>query len=93
MDFNQERGLRAEATHELVRWILTEGRTEAVGEDPAHDPSPLASSTGSAELLSAGVPLWRVTIYAATLHRRFAASAGAGGVVASPKRLGSRKVS
>jgi adenylate cyclase len=70
MDLNQDRGLCAETAHELVRWILTEGRTEAVGEDPAHDTgSPARFINGLCRrLLSAGVPLWRVTVYAATLH-------------------------
>ena len=59
-----------EAAHGLVRWILTEGRIEAVGEDPAHDTgSPVRFINGLCRrLFSAGVPLWRVTIYAATLH-------------------------
>ena len=70
MDLNQDRALRAEAAHELVRWILTEGRSEAVGEDPAHDTgSPARFINGLCRrLVSAGVPLWRVTVYAATLH-------------------------
>jgi adenylate cyclase len=59
-----------EAADELVRWILTGGRIEAVGEDPVHDTgSPARFINGLCRrLLSAGVPLWRVTIYAATLH-------------------------
>jgi hypothetical protein len=39
MDVKQNRGLRAEAVYELVCWILTEDRIEAVGEDLAHDTS------------------------------------------------------
>jgi adenylate cyclase len=70
MDLNEDRGLRVEAAHELVRWILTEGRTEAVGEDPAHNAgSPARFINGLCRrLVLAGVPLWRVTVYAATLH-------------------------
>jgi adenylate cyclase len=70
MNLNQDRGLRAEAAYELVRWILTEGRTEAVGKDPAHNTGNPARFINALcrRLVSAGVPLWRVTIYAATLH-------------------------
>jgi adenylate cyclase len=70
MDLDPDRGLRAEAAHQLVRWILTEGRTEAVGDDPVHDPGSPARFINALcrRLVSAGVPLWRVTIYAATLH-------------------------
>jgi adenylate cyclase len=59
-----------EAVHELVRWILTEGRIEAAGEDPAHDTgSPVRFINGLCRrLLSAGVPLWHVTVYADTVH-------------------------
>ena len=62
--------MRAEAAQELARWILTAGRTEAVGEDPAHDTgSPARFINGLCQrLVSAGVPLWRTTVYAATLH-------------------------
>ncbi len=51
---------RAERGGEIVRWILTEGR-EA--------PNPARFLTNLClRLLEAGVPLWRVTIYVATLH-------------------------
>jgi adenylate cyclase len=51
---------RAERGHELIRWILTEGR-EA--------PNPTRFLTAlCTRLVEAGVPLWRVTIYVATLH-------------------------
>ena len=50
--------------------ILTEGRTEAVGEDPAHDTGSPARFINelSRRLVAAGVPLWHTTVYAATLH-------------------------
>ena len=69
-DLIPDHGLRAEAAHELVRWILTEGRTQAVGEDPAHDAgSPSRFINGLCRrLVSADVPLWHMTVYAATLH-------------------------
>jgi adenylate cyclase len=43
-----------------VRWILTEGRAQP-------SPTRLVGAL-CARLVEAGVPLWRVTIYAATLH-------------------------
>jgi adenylate cyclase len=69
MDLSQD-GSRATVAHELVHWILTEGRLEASGEDPVRDPGSLTRFINSLcrRLVSAGVPLWRVTIYAATLH-------------------------
>lgn len=62
--------MRAVAAHDLVRWILTDGRLAAVGEDPAHDAgSPARFIHGlCCHLVTAGVPLWRVALYAATLH-------------------------
>ena len=50
--------------------FLSEGRIAAVGEDPAHDiGNPARFVNGLCRrLVSAGVPLWRVTLYAATLH-------------------------
>jgi adenylate cyclase len=45
---------------DIVRWILTEGRDA---------PSPARFVTAlCARLVEAGLPLWRATIYAATLH-------------------------
>ena len=57
-------------TQELVRWILTEGRRQAFGEDPLRQPgSPARFIKALCRRLGlAGVPLWRVTVYAATLH-------------------------
>ena len=50
----------SERAYEISRWILTEGRLA---------PSPARFLTGlCARLVDAGLPLWRVTIYAATLH-------------------------
>ena len=69
-DLRRDYGPSAEAAHDLVRWILTDGRIEAIGEDPARDP-------GNAErfinglcrrIVSSGVHLTRVVIYAETLH-------------------------
>src|SRR5487761_2190407 len=45
---------------DLVRWILTEGREAS---SPARFVNALCW-----RLVEAGVPLWRVTVYAATLH-------------------------
>ncbi|HXQ53432.1 MAG TPA: adenylate/guanylate cyclase domain-containing protein [Stellaceae bacterium] len=44
----------------LVRWILTEGRAQP-------SPTRLVGAL-CGRLVEAGVPLWRVTVYAATLH-------------------------
>ena len=45
---------------DLVRWILTEGREAS---------SPARFVNGLCwRIVEAGIPLWRVTIYAATLH-------------------------
>jgi len=61
---------RSETSHELVRWILTEGRIAAVGEDPAQETGRPARFINALcrHLVYAGVPLSRVTVYAATLH-------------------------
>ena len=61
---------RSETSHELVRWILTEGRIAAIGEDPAQETGRPARFINALcrRLVSAGVPLSRVTVYAATLH-------------------------
>ena len=88
MNLNQDRGC-AETAQELVRWILTEGRTEAVGEDPAHDTgSPARFIHGLCRDLSRQA--CRCGAQRSMPRRsthRFAASAGAGGVrVASPRR-------
>lgn len=63
-------GHDAEAAHGLVRWILNEGRIEALGDDPAREVGSPARFIDALcrRLVSAGVPLWRVTVYAATLH-------------------------
>jgi adenylate cyclase len=62
--------LHSEAAHELVRWILSEGRIEALGDDPAREVGRPARFINALcrRLVSAGLPLWRVTVYAATLH-------------------------
>jgi adenylate cyclase len=62
--------LHNEAAHELVRWILSEGRIEALGDDPAREVGRPARFINALcrRLVSAGLPLWRVTVYAATLH-------------------------
>ena len=70
MDLSHDGDQRSAAAHELVRWILTEGRLEASGEDPVRErgsPTRFINSL-CRRLVSAGVPLWRVTVYAATLH-------------------------
>ena len=60
---------------------MTEGRIEALGDDPARDTgSPVRFINGLCRrLVSAGVPLWRVTSTRPRSTRRSAASAGAGG--------------
>lgn len=60
----------AEAAHDLMRWILTDGRIEAIGEDPARDPSnPERFINGLCQrIVASGVRLTRVVIYAETLH-------------------------
>lgn len=62
--------MRDVPSHDLVRWILTEGRLVAVGEDPAQDAGSPARFLLAlwGRLATAGVPLWRVALYAATLH-------------------------
>jgi adenylate cyclase len=67
---SQNRMARALASHDLVRWILTDGRLVALGRDPTREPgSPERFIHGvCAQLVAAGVPLWRVALYAATLH-------------------------
>jgi adenylate cyclase len=69
-DLIPNHGQRAAAAHELVHWILTEGRTQAVGEDPAHGAgNPSRFINGLCQrLVSADVPLCHMTVYAATLH-------------------------
>lgn len=56
--------------HDLIRWILTEGRLLALGEDPEREAgSPvLFIDALCCRLMAASVPLWHVTLYAATLH-------------------------
>ena len=69
MDLYQGRGPRAEPAHELVRWILTEGRIEpSVRTQPTTSAIRTLRQRALPRLVSAGVPLWRVTLYAATLH-------------------------
>jgi adenylate cyclase len=53
-----------------VHWILDEGRIEALGDDPAREVGTPARFINALcrRLVSAGVPLWRVTVYAATLN-------------------------
>jgi adenylate cyclase len=53
-----------------VRWILSEGRIEALGDDPAREVGRPVRFIDALcpRLVSAGVPLGRVTVYAATLH-------------------------
>jgi adenylate cyclase len=69
-DSSQDRTVRAAASHALVRWILTDGRLAGVGRDPTSEPgSPERFLQGLCRhLAAAGVPLWRVALYAATLH-------------------------
>ncbi|MGZ9154432.1 MAG: adenylate/guanylate cyclase domain-containing protein, partial [Candidatus Binatia bacterium] len=69
-DLRRGRGPSAEAAHDLVRWILTDGRIEAIGEDPARDPgNPERFINGlCGRIVSSGVRLRRVAIYAETLH-------------------------
>jgi len=54
----------------LVRWILTDGRRLALGEDPAHESgSPVCFIDAlCCRLVAAGVRLSHLTLYAATLH-------------------------
>src|SRR3954466_12365378 len=70
MGVNHDSGPRAEVGNEMVQWILTEGRIQAVGADPAHDIGSPARFINELcrRLVSTGVPLWRMTLYAATLH-------------------------
>ena len=58
------------AAHDLVRWILTEGRLLALGADPAQEGgSPVRFIDAlCCRLVAAGVPLLHMTLYAATLH-------------------------
>jgi adenylate cyclase len=60
METSRDRIFVARAAHDLNRWILTEGRQAA---NPARFVTALCR-----RLVEAGVPLWRVTIYVATLH-------------------------
>jgi adenylate cyclase len=62
--------VRAVASHDLVHWILTDGRIVAVGEDPVHDAGSPERFVNAlcCHLVAAGVPLRRVALYAATLH-------------------------
>ncbi len=71
MDLSHDGDQRSAAAHELARWILTEGRLEAAGEDPVREPGSPTRFINSLcrRLVSAGVPLWRVTVYAATRAR------------------------
>jgi len=66
----QDRCGRAMTAHDLVRWILTEGRILALGVDPAQDGgSPVRFIDALCRrLMAAGVPLSHVMLYAATLH-------------------------
>jgi hypothetical protein len=70
MDLSQDRDPRVSAAQELVRWILTECRPQATGQNSPHDAgSPVRFINALCrQLASVGVPLWRVTIFAATLH-------------------------
>jgi adenylate cyclase len=51
--------------HEVIRWILTDG-------PPSPSPARFLSML-CARLLEAGVPLWRVSIFVATLHPQYRA--------------------
>ena len=56
--------------NDLIRWVLTDGRRLALGEDPEHEAGSPARFIDAlcSRLMVAGVPLWHVTLYAATLH-------------------------
>ena len=70
MDLSEDQSARAKTALDLVRWILTEGRLEAAGEDPVRAPGSPTRFMNSLcrRIVAAGVPLCRATVYAATLH-------------------------
>jgi len=69
-NLRRDRRPSAEAAHDLMRWILTDGSIEAIGEDPARDPgTPERFINGLCQrIVASGVRLRRVVIYAETLH-------------------------